>query len=257
MRTILKLIAVLCPLAYLVSGCGETGQSGPAGPKLSGTISGLACLVEANGAQPVDKSGITVSVDGTSLATVTDSSGKWSLGGVETGIYTISLAKAGYGMSKITQFQFTGGGEKNIGATAYLCRPPAYCVDSLWQRPSPLKDTTTLYVGVAVSDTAFNGYGRVLVFISGDTSVSVDPQNYLKVAEINTYFTSGTDTTNLKIQAATLLNAGFVSGDTVYLAAYAANAGTANSGYLDLATGRTVFTNLNAVRSNVLVYRMP
>jgi hypothetical protein len=221
-------------------------------------LSGFVVLVNGNGTEPANRDSVIVTIEGTSLSALTDSLGAWSIGGVETGIYNIAFNKSGYGTTKITQRQFTGGGQISVG-TEYLCKAPAFNVDSLWVRPPKAADPYSLYIGVKLSDTTASSMGpyRTFIFLQRDTSVAMDPAHYAAVFTINTYFKDGVDSTNAKIQPVNFSNGGFVSGDSIYAAAYLANAGSFTSGYEDLATGKTIYTNLNGVRSKVVRVVVP
>ena len=67
------------------------------------------------GSQPIDRSGVTVSIQGTSISTITDSLGQWTINGVPTGSYTITETKQGYGMTEQQGFQFVGGSAYDLG----------------------------------------------------------------------------------------------------------------------------------------------
>ena len=72
-------------------------------------------------------------------------------------------------------------------------------------------------------------------------------------------FQNGVDSTSIILTAArtSLINYNFLSGDTVYIAAYTANAGTLISAYTDPVTGRVVYTNINPTESNVIKVVVP
>ncbi|MDD5676250.1 MAG: carboxypeptidase-like regulatory domain-containing protein [Chitinivibrionales bacterium] len=220
----------------------------PAGLRLKGTVSGFVNLINADGSRPEIQDSVKVSFEGSSLFTYTDSSGQWSFDNVETGIYTIVFEKNGFGVSKVNQFQFSGGGDKIVGTTE-LCRPPAFSVKHLWARKQAAP-SLQWYLGFTLSDSTVDQMGRVFVFVDYDSTVSSDTQHRGGYFTENLVFNTGVDSTSAKLEAISFVNNGFLSGDTVYIVAYAANAGNANSGFLDPQTGATIFTNLNAAPSN-------
>jgi hypothetical protein len=187
------------------------------------------------------------------VSTTTDSAGEWTLNAMQTGIYTIVFSKAGYGASKINQFQFTGGGDKTVG-TVYLCAAPAFGVTRLWVRMGALQQQ---FLGVDVGDTAINAFSKVMIFFGHDSLVSSDPARYSYAASENVKLSGGIDSTDIKLQNATTATAGFASGDTAWAVAYASNAGNNSSGYLDPSTGHTVYTSLNPSKSNVVQIIVP
>jgi hypothetical protein len=241
----------------LVASCTKTGPAGPAGPALSGTLSGFVTLISENGEQPVDRFGVNVTIDGTSLATTTDGMGMWSFANLETGIYTLTYAKSGYGMSKTIEVQFLGGGERNIG-NVNLCQPPSFVVDSVWARFPKGGDSNSVYLGVRAS-TAANGPYRIVFFYSKTSDVSWHPLLYKESSTENVLFKEGVDSTSIRLQPVNFATAGFPfdSGDTLYAALYAATAGTNSSGYMDLSTGRTVFTDIDTASAEVIQIVVP
>jgi len=243
----------------LIGNCfwpGREGPQGPEGPELRGTLYGFVTLIKANGDQPADRSGVRVSADWSWAATQTDSAGEWAFSRAETGIYTLTFSKDGYGTSKEVQVQFVGGGDRNIG-TVNLCEPPAFFIDSVWTRVPKTGDTNSVYLGARASDSLVHGQYKVILFFSHGASVSRDPASYLAASPENTFFIGGIDSTGIRLQPVAFASAGFQSGDTLYTVAYAASAGSENSGYLDLSTNRFVYTNIDTLPSNRLVFVVP
>ncbi|HEY3875471.1 MAG TPA: hypothetical protein VGM92_08330 [Candidatus Kapabacteria bacterium] len=61
--------------------------------------------------QPLpNRSGATVSIQGTSLSTTSDTVGNWMISNVPAGIYNILITKPGFDTDLITQDQFSGAG---------------------------------------------------------------------------------------------------------------------------------------------------
>jgi hypothetical protein len=232
----------------------SNGPTGPAGPKLTGAMTGFAILVKSTGGQPARRDSVVVAIDSTSLTAMTDSAGQWSIPDVMTGTYNLTLTRNGYSSNKLVQVQFTGGGTKDVG-TVYLCQVPAFSVSSLSVLSSVRTDSTTAHLEVRLTDSTVSGpympY-RVFLFLGTDSSVSSDPAQYQSVLSFTMSFQNGIDSTTVKLTPSTFASNGFVAGDRVFIAAYVANAGTNNSSYLDPGTGRIVYTNLNATRSNVV-----
>ncbi len=237
-----------------VTGCME----GPAGPSLSGSLTGYVTLVDANGSQPARRDSVQVTLQGSSQKVFTDSSGKWTLPDLKTGIYTIAFEKNGYGKSESVQLQFTGGSDKNLG-TVFLCAPPSFSVSSLAALglSGARNDSNSVYLGVTLTKTDITGPYRIYLVLAPDTNLPVAPTPRSMGSFFTTNFTNGVDSTDIRLTPASLVTSGFAPGDTIYAAAYAANAGGNNSGYLDTLTGKTLFTNVNGVRGNVVKIVIP
>jgi hypothetical protein len=250
-------LAIFAASAALFTNCNLKGPAGPAGPALSGTLSGFTTLINENGARPVDQFGVSVTVDGSSLTTTTDGMGMWSIPNLTTGIYSLTFSKTGYGIGKAIQVQFLGGGERNIG-NINLCQPPSFVVDSVWTRFPKGGDSNSVFLGVRVS-RAVNGPYRVVFFFSKAPDVSWQPLMYKDFSIENVLFKSGVDSASIRLQPLNFATVGFPfqSGDTVYAAPYAATAGNNNSGYTDLSTGRTVLTDIDTSSAQVIRIVLP
>jgi hypothetical protein len=232
----------------------NVGPTGPAGPKLTGTMTGFTILVKTNGSQPARRDSVTVTIDSTSLTAMTDSAGEWSIPEVATGTYGLTFSRNGYSSNKLVQVQFTGGGTKDVG-TVYLCQVPGFSVRALSLLSSLRTDSATAHLEVRLTDSTVSGpympY-RVFLFLGTDSSVSSDPEHYQSVVSFPMSFQNGIDSTTIKLTPSAFASYGFAAGDQVFIAAYTANAGTNNSSYLDPVTGRVIYTNLNSSRSNVV-----
>ena len=238
----------------LLSGCLD-GPAGPAGPALSGTLSGMVTLVSSDGTQHPG-AGVAVSIDGTSKATVTDSIGQWSFANLSTGTYTIAYKATGYGESKSNDVGFVGGGSRDIGVS-YLCQPPSFSLTSV-STFFPIKngDSASVYLAFAASDSTVTGPYKTVLFFGKDSSVSWAPATYSTVSvQTGAVLHAGLD--SIRLQPMALATAGFSSGDTAYVRAYIASAGTDNSGYTDIATEHFVYTDINPKGTNALAVIVP
>jgi hypothetical protein len=90
--------------------CGFKGEPDSTKTILYGNIKGLVILYDEYVNQIFDASGVTVSLEGTSLSTVTSRDGSWIIENVPAGIYNIKFSKAGYPTMKYYNRQFVGGG---------------------------------------------------------------------------------------------------------------------------------------------------
>jgi hypothetical protein len=70
-----------------------------------GIVSGQ--VVDKETGEPV--SGAAILIEGTDIATLTDETGRYSLGPAPAGIYTLSFIKTGYIEANITEYQVAGG----------------------------------------------------------------------------------------------------------------------------------------------------
>jgi hypothetical protein len=103
-------------LVSVLSLLGCKGDPGPMGPRLSGNISSSTYLRDDFGNYITNNYGVGVSLDGTSYATVSDSSGIWTLRDIPAGIYDITYYKPGFYKEKNTNVSFVGGGTLYLNA---------------------------------------------------------------------------------------------------------------------------------------------
>lgn len=250
MRGRVHYVVSLFSIVLFLSSCNSKGPTGPEGPKLKGDILGYVILVDADGSQPSNRGNVTVAVDGAGISTQTDVMGKFVLSSIETGTYTITYSKSGYGSSKTVQYQFVGGGQALI-TNVFLCQPPSFKVSSLSALPSSNSVTLTATLSEPV-----NGQRRVFLFFGRSSEVSSNPANYEYSTSFSQTFTNGSYTFGYA-WTTTFRPAGFPSGSTVYIVAYGANEGFYNSGYVDASTGHFIYSNLSAVASNIVSVTVP
>src|ERR1035441_7339748 len=78
------------------------------------TIKGQAWTAQWLGNNVTPFSGITVSLDGTNISSVTDDSGYYELDNVPSGTYNVTLSKPGYGSIRWYGREVQGGGNAPI-----------------------------------------------------------------------------------------------------------------------------------------------
>jgi len=230
---------------------GATGPTGPAGPSMMGNITGLVTLIDSNGVQPTNKSGVTVSIPGSSKTAITDSTGHWALDSMTTGTYEIDLSKNTFGMTKHLNQQLVGGGTLYIG-TDILSQVPDFTVnltsDSLGIGFVKIKGTLLWSTPQTI--------GRnILLFIGNQNNVSDNPANYL--TEVNVFVSDTGTVFSTNINTSVFSDAGIQTGSNAYIIAYPSSAPAASSTrYADMVTGRFFYTSLGN-QSNILTITTP
>ncbi len=233
----------------LIAGC--KGDTGPAGPGLSGSITGVVQLFNSDGSQPIDRSGVTVSIPGTSFSTTTDSLGQWTISNLTSGSYTITETKPGYGMSEQQDVQLVSGTVVVVGTIGrnivvsediIMAQPPDFTV-SVDSIPSTSDSTFNVWF----TSSGLNSSGNYfLIAIGNDSYVNAtQPNSYIYTN--NGFINTGNNHGEAIIYASDLEYAGFKSGMTAYLVVYPLGhyyAGPMYSSYYDIAAGRTIYTSL-------------
>jgi hypothetical protein len=120
-------LTLLLPLfvALAMSSCCENGAA-PNGTSSNGngSIAGEAILFDSTGAVLTDFSGVSVTVDGTSMLAVSSTSGTWQFDNMPVGVYNVTATKASFGTFHWYQ-QALNDGHIDV-ATAALARMPNY-----------------------------------------------------------------------------------------------------------------------------------
>jgi F0F1-type ATP synthase membrane subunit c/vacuolar-type H+-ATPase subunit K len=217
---------------------GPTGAQGPAGPILTGNLKGYITTWDEYGARILtSQAGDTVSIDGTSKKVITDSTGLYTIAGVSTGTYTISVTKPGFGINKLENLQFVGGGDTYRDIK--IAQPSTSNVLMLNDSIGPLTGNITVY------GTVFSSFQTrtFIIFVGNSSSVSSLTSDYLVFNTKNV--NPGATKVSFVIPKTDLYAAGFGVGTTAYFAAYGIGSLTASS-YEDFANGRTVFSTVSS-----------
>ena len=265
-KVFIKISALSIALAVATSctktgPAGPSGGTGPAGPSLTGSMQGTVFLYDASGAKQLPTgavslqgAAVTITNNSTGVTTTeaTTGAGSYSFGNLTTGTYSITVSLTGYGSVIAQGVQFAGGGTAN--------RNFALSVVPTTTVTSAVAVDTSYAVGagnVAENYVKVRGYvpvstsgSTVIVYVSipGITSTSGMAGNF------SSYYTAtiapGATSFRINIPTASLYDLGFVTGNTVYLAAYIIGGNTSASSYTDWTTGQTVFTALSSTAVN-------
>lgn len=216
-------------------------------PITKANITGSVNLYD-EGTTLLDESNMLVKVVGTNplITALTNSNGQFVLEDVPFGTYTIEYEKAQYGVFK--KFNFS----HQVNANAITEIP------SLGKTSST--EITDLLVNIVNGQVVFsittspagNNSNRRYVRYFLSTSATVSNSNYMYhsptfISQINPYQSTLTQTE--------LINAGFTSGQTVYVKAYGESYWS--NEYLDVNLNKKVFPNLNTVSANAVSFIVP
>ena len=136
-----------------------------------------------------------------------------------------------------------------------LYKLPSFSVTGLVISTSP----GSINASASLAGSLPTGVTRNLhLFVGKSPSVSPDPASYLyqQTASISSTYTSGSvSLTTITTASLSALGIGITSGQTVYIVAYAE--GYSSNSYVDLATGRNYYSNLNPTPSNIVTVVVP
>ena len=216
-------------------------------PITKANITGSVNLYD-EGTTLLDESNMLVKVVGTNplITALTNSNGQFVLEDIPFGTYTIEYEKAQYGVFK--KFNFSHQGNANAITE----------IPSLGKTSST--EITDLLVNIVNGQVVFsittspagNNSNRRYVRYFLSTSATVSNSNYMYhsptfISQINPYQSTLTQSN--------LINAGFTSGQTVYVKAYGESYWS--NEYFDVSLNKKVFPNLNTNSANAVFFVVP
>ena len=229
-------------LALILFSCGDSNDNTII---TTANISGSVILFD-EGITQVENTGMTISVEGSSISTSTNANGNYTLTNVPFGNTTLIFEKNGFGTFK--KFDI----DHNNGDTFITENP------SLGQKSSTTITNLTVSLNgndVTIAATtnpagSINNTRYIRYFFSLQSSVS--NTNYDSVLEtiqsqINPY--------NLNLSVSALSALGFSSGQTIYVRAYGESFWS--NQYNDPNSSTTIFPNLNLNTSAAVSFVMP
>ncbi len=231
----------------LINGCkkDETSVTSPI-PIVKGDLMGYTILRNEKYVAEKNNSFITVSVEGTNLSSQTDSSGNYSIKGIEAGERVIVFTKTGYGIYK-TKNTIVGNSTSVIGRVDIYEFPP-FNVQNLKAKVI----SNNFELSGTLSNTLDGGRG-IVCYAFSDSTVSSEPSKYL-FSDYSTLF-SGVNSFNIRISFSELLNNGFKSGQTVYFIMYGSIYNHPCYYYLEI--NKTVYCCLSLTPSNIVSVTIP
>ena len=167
----------------VLSSCGENPLDWFNGGKSStGNVSGRVILQDGQFPSPPipltrnEYGGVTVSLVGTNLSTVTASDGSWSIRNVPKGVYDITFHKDGIGPQTISSWQFIGAGDVEL-PDQYLCLVPTAKLGGIDIQSFKNGQGIRLVVEPDPTSTPL-GTPYHIVFFGSDPNVSHRPGTY-------------------------------------------------------------------------------
>ncbi|MCU0373603.1 MAG: carboxypeptidase-like regulatory domain-containing protein, partial [Ignavibacteria bacterium] len=170
------ILILLLLLLSLAESCSETDNPAnnvnPDKGFLGGHFHPRTEYTDMNSTDTVDYYGCSVILDGTNFTAVTDSAGRWLIGNITPGLYTISYSKDGYSYFKNT------GAEVTHSDTAIL---PQYLYKHTTARVNNLNvnfSGAQMKITCDISNSLRRDY-LVRYFFSLDSNILNSPVNYM------------------------------------------------------------------------------
>ncbi len=239
-------------LIVLAMGCGkDSGNHSIAVPDVvlaqqnRANIQGLILLYDEEGNRQTDMSGVTISIDNSTVSTNTSIDGKWTLDSIPYGTYDISYTKQGYGTGKIMGIYHaaTNHATTVISKSESMAVNSSIAVSNLVITPFNAAIQAAGVTGVHIDPVFNNPSGKdkyVRLFFSDNGSVSSN--NYL--AEVKVRSSGAASQLNdFNLTTSFFVNLGFKKGQTIYVKAYG-DSFLADE-YTDPITNTTIFPSLS------------
>jgi len=251
-RLVRTIAVVATPLCAVIA-CSSTG---PAGPSLTGTWVGTVALHDEYGAPLASDSGVVVSTSPLAISSATDAAGNFALGGLKTGIYSLTYAGPGFGTYQRPQIAFVGGGTQDAGLTN-LSKQATSVVTNAAITPSASGDTLVLTGTITAPPPAVQRYYRVFYAAANTVSSAVGSYAITGPSTGAIGYHTGSATirtviTDVDLQA---LRNTFAAGSTVYAIVYGDS--YYENSYTDPVSGMTVYPNVSTTPSAVVSFTMP
>jgi hypothetical protein len=172
-------------LAFLIPSCskieGPEGPQGKPGTPLTGSLAGYVSVYDEFGSSVTDKSGIKVTVEGTTpeISVTTNTIGMYQIDNLPMGTYDLSYSKTGYCTSKNFGISHSGGIKPTI-VYGYISQTPATKIESF---SLSYADYNNIYYSINVSPSIPTGMNRYVRIFYGRTNL-VTPEFYVSTTRI-------------------------------------------------------------------------
>jgi hypothetical protein len=231
----------------LLNGCKKDATTAPT-PPVTGDLIGSVKLTNEKGDYASNYSSVTVSVEGTNLSSQTDSSGNFSIKGVEKGDKIIAFSKDGYGTYK-KGISIYDNSTQQLSQIILSELPPFNAINF-----SVKIITNGFQLSGGITNTLNIVRGLVVCAFS-DSTVSADPSKFLFEAGYDIMNNSSSFTASVTFSS--LLQKGFKSGQIVYFVAYGSIPIHYTYAHYYDQNGNTVYCCLSKTPSNKISITIP
>jgi Carboxypeptidase regulatory-like domain len=248
-------------LLVLAIGCGkDSGNHSIAVPDVvlaqqnRANIQGMILLYDEEGNRQTDMSGVTVSIDNSTVSTQTSADGKWTLDSIPYGTYDISYTKQGYGTGKIMGIYHaaTNHATTLISKSESMAVNSSIAVSNLVITPFNAAIQAAGVTGVHIDPVFNNPSGKakyVRLFFSDNGNVISN--NYLAEVKVRSNG-AATQMNDFNLTTSFFENLGFKKGQNIYVKAYG-DSFLADE-YTDPITNTTIFPSLSTKPSSTVSF---
>lgn len=244
MKTIFKHFLILSVLVFAACSSNDDSNDNPPAPT-SGDISGAVNLFD-EGENPIDKSNMTVRIEGSSISATTNSNGQFTLSNVPFGTVTLVYQKNGFGTFKKFDVNHSDG-NTFITETPSLGQKSTTSITDL----SVTNNGSDITVAATTDPDGSIGNTRYIRFFFS-TQSNVSSENYEAVLET---LPAQINPRNLNLNSDSLDALGFSSGQTVYVKCYGESFWS--NQYDEPNSATTIFPNLNPNSAAAVSFVVP
>lgn len=236
---------ILC-FGLLATGCSEetiykVGEKGA----LKGSIVGY---VPGFGSSPLADAEVVLEGTEPLLTLRTDSNGRFETQDLPTGTYNLVIKKQGYGTYKILGFSFVGGAVATIVPPATVYKLPTLEITEAAVTVSPFYNGVHAAITMTSTSDEISTFGFFRYYLSSDDNVS--SSLYQETGILGSFSQSGSH-----MFGRTFPSEKYPAGTNLYMIIYPCS--DQYSTYIDLETGRDVFSSLGESKSSVLKITIP
>ena len=216
-----------------------------------GFISGVVLQYDQFGVQATSKlNQVTVSVEGQTYTTVTDTNGAYTLSNVLPGTYNVMFGKAGYGVWQQQQVSFAGNGTYFING--YVYQKPTYNFNTLSVKDTVIPKGAQRAIWLFGSITpALQNRGFLIISSKSNTLDITKPLSYDKLSTFSV--PANASTFNLQFE----YNPPQSTPVTTYYRIYPYPYGTSGTNYFSYALSKTVYPNFGPPYNQVFSSTSP
>jgi len=232
MLTINKMLtALLLSLCIFTIACNKSGSN------ISyGQVRGVLRLADDLN-NPQSYAGMQVTAENTGISTVSDSSGRYILNGLQNGTYNLVYSKTGYGTFILVGFKNNGNLSDNPSIVPLVTLGQYSTTTFTALTVNINNDSVVLRPTIDPAGTTIQPRG--IRFFYG-TAPDISSENFTAYSKV---YQLANTTGVLKVGFDYFYSLGFTSGETVYIKGYG-DAFFSND-YDDPQTGKHIFPNLN------------
>lgn len=241
-----KFIALsLCAITLLAS-CSKDSDT----PTVSrGSLSGTIIAYDDKTSSSSNASGFTVTLLPTGKTATTDAAGKFNFADLAYDSYDLTVSKTGYGTYKLFGVNLQSASQNipsiSMGAVS-TTTVTAFTLNNTQYNGGP--GVSYIYSTSPAPSSSNRGYTRAFLGTANDVSSS----NYVAFSSVRS---NQSNSVNGGFTADELYAMGFRTGQPVFIKLYGESA--FSNSYLDPATSKTVFPNLNATSPSPITFIVP